>query len=821
MIKNYFRTAIRNFWHNKVFSLINVFGLAVGISASMVIFLIVYYEFSFDRFEPGRERIYRVVLDAKYSGNEGHSAAIPAPLGPAIENELTGVEQTVPLFQYQDEGTAKVSIPNLRSSDPVIYKKQAGIIYVNQRYFYMLPYKWISGSPEASLKEPFSVVLTEKRMQQYFPSMPPADVIGKKIDYDKNKVTVTGIVKELDETTAFTATDFISLATISKTHLQDQFMMNVWNDWMAYSNLYIKLSKGSSAPQLESQINKLLKKYNKDAYKDANNYTSFHLQPLADIHFNRNYQAFGMRNGYKPALYGLIAIGAFLLLLGCINFVNLTTAQSTQRAKEIGIRKTLGSSKKQLVFQFLSETFCITAIATLISVALTPFLLKIFSDFTPPGLEFNLMQQGSVVIFLLLLIITVSFFSGLYPALILSGFNPVLVLKGPAFANAGRTRKAGVRKTLTVVQFVIAQFFIIATVMVSKQINYSINSDIGFNKEAIIKFDLPFNLARDTTAANSKLLLHQIQSLAGVSIASTGFFSPADNGVAFTNISYNNGKEEIKPNTQIRWGDPNFIKVYQLKLVAGRNVEASDSIKEFLVNETYARAIGFVHPEQALNKFIQFNGKNIPIVGILKDFHDQNTHALISPLVLGGNNGSFFHIKLKPNAANGTSWKVTIAAMQKAFKQIYPEEDFNYRFFDDTLAKMYESEQQTAGLLKWATGLAILISCMGLLGLVIYTTNTRTKEIGIRKILGASVINIVSILSKDFVRLVIIAFIIAAPITWWAVYKWLQNFAYKTSMSWWVFAISGAALLLLALITLSIQTIKTAVANPVESLRTE
>jgi ABC-type antimicrobial peptide transport system permease subunit len=328
-------------------------------------------------------------------------------------------------------------------------------------------------------------------------------------------------------------------------------------------------------------------------------------------------------------------------------------------------------------------------------------------------------------------------------------------------------------------------------------------------------------LPRDTVATHGKQLLHEIQLLPGVAIASTGFFSPADNGVAFTNISYNNGKEEIKPNTQIRWGDPNYIKVYQLKLVAGRNVEPSDSIREFLVNETYARAIGFVHPEQALNKFLQFNGKNIPIVGIMKDFHDQNTHALISPIVLGGNNGSFFHIKLKPNNTDGSSWKATIAAMQKAFKQIYPEEDFNYQFFDDTLAKMYEAEQQTAGLLKWATGLAILISCMGLLGLVIYTTNTRTKEIGIRKILGASVVNIVSILSKDFVRLVIIAFVIAAPIAWWTMYKWLQSFAYKTSMSWWVFVISGAAMLLLALITLSIQTIKTAVANPAESLRTE
>ena len=353
--------------------------------------------------------------------------------------------------------------------------------------------------------------------------------------------------------------------------------------------------------------------------------------------------------------------------------------------------------------------------------------------------------------------------------------------------------------------------------MVSKQINYSLNADMGFNKEAIINFDMP----RDTVAAHGKQLLNEIKSFPGVAIASTGFFAPADEGVAFTNISYNNGKEEFKPNTQIRWGDPDFIKVYQIKLVAGRNVLPSDTIKEFMINESYARAIGFQHPADALNKFLQWNGKSMPIVGVMKDFHDQSMHALISPIVFGGSNGSTFHIKLRPNNADGTLWKTTIAQIQKAYKQMYPDEDFNYKFLDDTIAKFYESEQHTASLLKWATGLAIFISCLGLLGLVIYTTNTRTKEIGIRKILGASVTNIISILSKEFVQLVLIAFLIAAPIAWWATYKWLQDFAYRTTISWWVFAVSGIALMLIALITLSIQTIKAAIANPVKSLRTE
>ncbi|MEO5890548.1 MAG: FtsX-like permease family protein [Ferruginibacter sp.] len=818
MFKNHFIVASRNFWRNKTFSLINVLGLTIGISAALVIFLIVYYEFSYDKFEPDADRIFRVVMDAKFSGTEGHSAAVQAPLGAAIENEATGVELTVPIFQFQGDATAKVSIASTQSANPVIYKKQKDIIFTNQQYFYLLPYKWIAGSPQASLKDPFSVVLTESRARQYFPSLPAVDIIGKRITYDNDLiVSVSGVVKDLNATTAFNALEFISFPTIAKTGLQNNFMMTVWNDWMAYSQLFIKLSKGSSARQTELQLAGLLKKYNKDANKDANNTMAFHLQPLNDVHFNGNYAGVGQRLAHKPTLYGLLAIGVFLLLLGCINFINLTTAQGTQRAKEIGIRKTMGSSKKQLVFQFLSETLFITLVATIISVAFTPLLLKMFADFIPPGLHFSLLQQPSLILFLFILIITVSFFSGLYPAFILSGFNPVAVLKGNGSANQGTTRNAWVRKTLTVSQFVIAQFFIIATVMVSRQINYTLSTDLGFNKEAIINFNMP----RDTVASHGKQLADQIKSLPGVSLVSTGFLAPATEGGAFTNLSYNNGKEELKPNTQIRWGDPNFIKVYEMKLLAGRNVLPSDSIKEFLVNESYAHAIGFLHAEDVLNKSLQWNGKSIPVVGVIKDFHEQSMHSPIGPVVFGGNNGSFFHIKLKADNADGTRWKSTIAGIEKVYKKMYPEEDFQVSFFDDTIAKFYTSEQNTASLLQWATGLTIFISCLGLLGLVIYTTNNRTKEIGIRKILGASVANIVAILSKDFVLLVVIAFVIAAPVAWWATYQWLQDFAYKTTISWWVFIVSGGAMLAIALLTLSIQTIKTAIANPAKSLRTE
>ena len=817
MLKNYLITAFRNFWRNKVFSTINVLGLSLGISAALVIFLIAYYEFSYDTFEPHEDRIYRVVLNAKFNGVEGHSAAVPAPLSEAIRNEVTGVQQTVPVMQFQGDATAKVSLAKYATVKPIVFKKQSDIVFTNPEYFYLLPYKWITGSPKSSLQNPFNVVLTESRAKQYFPSLPASDIVGKQITYnDDITVTVSGIVKDLNEHTSFTAVEFISFATIAKTHLQDNFMMNVWNDWMAYSQLYVKLSNGSSAQQIETQLKTLLNKYNKDANKDTANTMSFHLQPLSDVHFNSSYNGFGQRIAHKPTLYGLFAIAAFLLLLACINFINLTTANASQRAKEIGIRKTMGSSRKQLVFQFVGETFFITVIATVISVVITPLLLRAFADFIPPGLHFNLQEQPYVSVFLFVLTVFVSFVSGLYPALILSGYKPAIVLKNQAFTSHGETRHAWIRKSLTVSQFVVAQFFVIVTMMVSKQINYSLNTDLGFNKEGIITFATP----RDTSVTHTQQLINAINAIPEVEVASRGFFSPADEGVAFTNVSYA-PKPEIKAQVQIRWGDPNYFKVYGIKLLAGRNVEPSDTIKEFIINNTYAKILGFRKPEDAIGKQLDFNGKSKPIVGVMSDFHDQSMHAPIMPLIFAGRDGDFFHIKLKPNTSGGILWQTGIAKIRKAYKQIYPDEDFDYKFYDERIANMYAREQQTASLLKWATGLAIFISCLGLLGLVMYTINTRTKEIGVRKVLGASVANIVSVLSADFMRLVFLAFVIAAPLAWWATYEWLQDYVYRTTMSWWVFIASGACMLLMALITLSMQTIKAAVANPVKSLRTE
>lgn len=818
MFQNYLLTALRNFRQNKVFAIINILGLAIGITASLVIFMIVYYEFSFEKFEKEGDRIFRVVIDAKFNGTEGHSTGVPAPLSTAMRNEITGVEESVPVMHFQGDSRVEVRITTDAGKE-VIIKKQEGVVFTNTDYFDLLDYRWVAGS-KAAMSEPYNVVLTTRRAKLYFPGKSYSSIPGSTITYNKDIIVkVSGIVEELNENTIFTSNEFISFPTIAKTRLQENFMMNVWDDWMAYSQLYIKLAPGNTVAKTETQLVQLLNKYNKNANRDSANYITLKLQHLSDIHFNQYYPAIGQRLGHKPTLYGLLAIGGFLLVLGCINFINLTTAQASRRAREIGIRKTMGGIRKQLVLQFLSETFILTVMASVLAVLLLPVLLNMFADFTPPGLEFSFFNKPGIIVFFIAIVIIVTGLSGLYPAFVLSGFKPVTVLKNQMVSGTSQSRNTWVRKTLTVSQFIIAQFFIIATLMVSKQINYSLNADMGFDKNAVLNFSTP----RDTVATHGVQLLAGIRALPGVEVASTGFLAPADAGMSFTRVTALINDKEVTPdeNVQIRWGTPEFIQVYKLTITAGRNVMPSDTTNEFLINETFARALGFKRPADALNQFLNWNNKHVPIVGILKDFHHNSMHGPISAMIFAGQKGQTFHVRLKPSGENGSTWESTIASMSKLYKSIYPGEDFSFSFLDDTIAKFYEREQNTARLLKWATGLAIFISCLGLAGLVIYTTNNRRKEIGIRKVLGASVEGIVSILSKDFLSLVVVAFVIAVPMAWWALARWLDNFVYRTEMSWWVFAAAGIGMLLIAFITVALQTLKAAMSNPVDSLRTE
>jgi len=812
MIKNYFKIAFRNFIRHKFITLINIIGLSIGISASLVIFLIVNHDFTFDQFHKDKDRIYRVVTDFVYSGEPFYNSGVSGPLSDAVKNEVTGVETSAPVLTQ----TYNVIIPDATQTK---FKNQDNIVYADQRYFGMFSSPWLAGSA-TSLNQPNQVVLTAEQAKKYFPLLSYQDMLGKQVIYgDSIRTTVSGIIEAFKGNTDFTFHDFISYSTIKNVkNLKRQ--QAEWGSTNANSQFFVKLSSGATPAGVEKQLRQLMIKYKPDQAKGAYKAT-FRLQPLSDIHFNEKYHAVNNPAVNKTTLYGLIVIASFLLLLGCINFINLTTAQASQRAKEIGIRKTMGSSRMQLIAQFLSETFLITTLAVIISMGMVPVILKLFSGFISKDVKFNLLDQPIILIFGLVLIILVSFISGFYPAMVLSRYQPIAVLKNQA-AGTANTRNAWLRKSLTVSQFVIAQFFIMATLLVSKQIYYALHKDLGFKKDAIIYIQTPW---KEKSVGLKEVYVNKIKTLPQVSMISMGGDIPSSDGWSSNDVSYRDGKKETKSELYHKSGDENYIKVYHIKLLAGRNIMLSDTSSGMLVNSTYAHTLGFTNVANAIGRNISFGKtEKKQIVGIISDFHQASLHAPIKAMAIYPENPQYestLHIALKPQTPDGKEWRNAIAEMERTWKSIYPDDDFEYHFFDESIAQMYDKEQHTSQLLTWATGLSIFISCLGLLGLAMFTTSQRTKEIGVRKVLGATVSQVVTLLSKELIFLVILSFVIVCPIAWLCIHQWMQQFADRTEVSWWIFAISGTGILLTALLTLSFQTIKAAVANPVKSLRSE
>ena len=820
MIKNYFKIAIRNFSRHKVFTFINIIGLSIGISAALVIYLIVHFDLTFNRFK-NRENIYRVVSFSTFQGDPNYNSGVCGPITVAINGQVNGIAAYAPFFTlYQPN----VFIPGNQKA-PAKFKNLDNVILADGRYFQLFNYTWLAGSAKSALNEPNQVVLTSEQASLYFPNLPYHEMIGKVVNYDTIKTTVTGIVQSLTKNTDFTFHDFISYSTaLSNKDLNDIIDLKDWGSTTSSSQLFVVLKPSVSISNIEKQLNKIFLRNHPPKPEDKGSTFAFQLKKLTDLHFDEQYGSFDYGSAAsKKTLYGLLIIAAFLLILGCINFINLTTAQATQRAKEIGIRKTMGSSRIQLIIQFLSETSLITLFAVIISIALAPLLLKLFADFISVDVKADYLHQPGLFVFLILLTIGVSLLSGFYPALVLSGYKPVLVLKNQTAGN-GQTRNAWLRKSLTVTQFVVAQFFIMATLLVSKQIYYALHKDLGFKKDAIVIINTPWKNRRQS---RNMVFLNKIKAMPQVELASLGGAPPSSGNTNSTTVTFTDGKKEIKTDLELKYGDENYTKLYQLKLIAGRPLQAADTSLGFLVNEKYLHVLGYTNPRDVIGKSLKdFNShKSLMIVGVVADFYQKSLHTPIKPVaILVGSNmfqTGTVHIALKPQPPGGDEWKKAIAAIQNQWKTLYPDDDFEYHFYDENIAKFYTAEQHTSTLLTWATGLSLFISCLGLLGLALYTTNQRTKEIGVRKVLGATVTQIVTLLSSELMWLILLAFAAVTPLAWYAMNKWEQGFADRTTISWWIFATSGGLMFLAALFTSGFQTVKAAIANPVKSLRSE
>lgn len=815
MIRNYFKIAWRNILKNKVFSLINIIGLTIGLSAAFIIGLMIYYDATFDKFHKDGDRIYRVVTDLVGPDDVWSIPGVTLAMEEAIDDNSNF--ETVSGFYT--ERPAKVE----NREAEIEIKWPEFVIFTDPEYFDIFQYDFVSGKSADVLSQPNQVILTETRAANYFPKMDASEIVGKTLIYnDSINVTVAGVVKNFEERTDIVFQEFISKPTVLQTRLRDNFLNKNWDNTNSASQLYVKTSRAADLEAIQKRFDELSKEHRTEEAIKYGDKQLFKLQPLADIHFNENYGIYDWSKGQasRDLLLNLGLVALFLLLLGCINFINLNTAQATQRAKEIGIRKTLGSSRKQLIGQFMGETFLLVLISALLSIALSKWLIKVFSDFVPEDLSFALFGTPIIIFSIALLLLLVTFLSGFYPALVLSRFNTVSVLKNKLGAG---DKKVGLRKILTVFQFTIAQVFIIATLLVGKQISYLLNKDMGFKTDAIVTV---FQPRAERELSKKKLFSETLKSIPQINKISIGGVQPASFNTSTSTLSYTDGKKEINTELQFVYGDTEYLNVFELELLAGR-VYRNDTIKEIVINEAALSALGFQSPDKALNKTVNISDEKVNIVGVMKNFHQRSLKTDIKPMALRGDwfrpDWSQFqavHMSLQDVSEENLS--ATLSKIEEAYKSVYTEiDDYRIEFMDETVARFYTREQKVSKLLNWATGLSILISCLGLLGLVIYTTNRRVKEIGVRKVLGATLLQINTLLCKEFLILVIIAFLIAAPLAWYGIYNWLEDFSYRTTISLWVFVSGGLAMVVFALLVISAKTLKAASANPVKALRSE
>ncbi|HXB44655.1 MAG TPA: ABC transporter permease [Puia sp.] len=818
MLRNYFIIAWRNITRHKAFTGINALGLAFGICACIAIYLITSYELGFDRFHPDKERIYRIVGDAQRTNGEKEFLNCPVLDAASLQQSIAGFEVSSGFHDYG----GSISIPDgtkplKRFENKIQNSYQSTAIITWPAYFDIFKYQWLQGNAQ-TLKEPFKVVLTESRARKYFGDIPLASIIGKTVIYDDSlEVHVSGIVKDWEHLSDFNYTDFISISTATHSFLKNQIPTDDWNSLRPHNaNAFVKLAKGVTPVQINARLAAFVEKHSKEL--GPGNSLTLYLQPLDDIHFTKEFHrgddGDDFRKPYLPTLYALMGVAVFILIIAVANFINLSTAQSIQRAKEIGVRKVLGGNKNNIMFQFLTETCVLTVLSVFVSILLVNPVLYLFKGYVPSGVRFDLLSVDTLT-FLFVITLVITLLAGFYPAKVLASYLPALSLKGVSFQKG--TGRINLRRALIVFQFTISLIFIIGAIVIGKQISFMDKADKGFNSDAIIVI----NHWRDREG-KLKVFAGNLKHIAGIRKTILQDHSPMGFAQGEQNFKYK-GNGIIDQLVYFNQGDEDFIPFYQMKLLAGRNIVHSDSMRELVINETYSRTLGFENPQDAIGKFLYSSDKAYPVVGVVADFHQGSFHEAIHPAVIARSPGREWSLAIKLNGSEKKSAEVKtiIDQMEKQWKKIFPDEPFNYSFLNEAISWLYGQEQNTAWLVKVAMGITIFISSMGLFGLGMFTAQRRTKEIGIRKVLGASVSDIAAMLSKDFVQLIVIAIVVASPIAWYFMNHWLEDFVYRTDISWWIFGLAGVFAITIALLTVSFHAIKAAVANPVESLRTE
>ncbi|WP_293946426.1 MULTISPECIES: ABC transporter permease [unclassified Sphingobacterium] len=798
---------LRQWGRNRLFTFLNIIGLAIGISASWIVFRIVNYEFSFDRNHPDKERIYKLYSAFKEGENihrfDGTPYPLGAYLGANLKKDLTGLELVAPIANRSFE-----SIKVKRSNNETLeFNEQDKIISATVDYFKLVPYKWIVGNPNTALKNNNEIILTASRARQYFTDADLKSLLGKTMQYDDQLLTVTGVVADLDYPSSFISKEFIRVTP------NPQEAEN-WENSSSNFHVYVKLTENGSPAQV---IGAATKKFNEmvgDKFKQHNITAGYELAPLTGLHFNK----FVLNSSDKQVMFGLIGIAAFLLILASINYINLTTARVPARAREIGIRKTLGEQPRHLTLSFIKETFFTCLFGLLFSWPLVKIFELTFSSYLPQNI--NAYSDGlSVFVFLLGLIILLTLISSLYPAYLINKVHVVEAIKIHA-ADKISFGSISLRKILIVFQFVIAQAFVVLTVIMGLQLQHALHSNVGFQDDAVITLKLPYKKAEDS-GKSPFLLKELLQKYPEIDQVSLGHL-PMNNDQWGNNIMMQSDTGQILVNMPFKYIEENYLDVFQMKLLAGRPLKLSDTTSGILINQKAISKFGFKTPVEALGKTVTVNDRPTTIVGILADFHNFNLHAPIEPLAMqiSTNKGTLQNINIKLNG-DPKKWHQAIASIKTEWKNVYPNAPFTYQFYDERIKELYEKDYRFYKIINLSTSITILLSCLGLIGLVTLTTHQRTKEIGIRKILGSTISGIVLLLSKDYIKLIVISILIATPIAWLAIDRWLTDFAFKIELSSWMFIIPAIVTIGVAFLAMSYQSVSAARANPVDSLRDE
>lgn len=796
MLRNYIKIAWRNLIKHKVFSFINIFGLATGIAAFWLISLYVVDEWSYDRYNLKADRIFRVVQHGTWNGGKFNLAVTSPPYAPALKNDYAEVEDAI---RIDAEGGGKITYGEKQINE-------GAMLFTDKGFFNLFTHHFLSGDPNTALNKPQSIVLTKTLAEKLFGNT--ADALDKTILTENNPNTVTGVIDDVPVNSQFTFSALRSLP-------------DGYTDGWANSHIYtyLLLKNHDDFKKIQAGSNVFFNKYLKGAL-GAMQYT-MELQPLTSIHLNSNLDYELGSNGNITYVYVFGIVALLILAIAVINYVNLTTARSSIRIREIGVRKVIGCSKKQLIIMFFAESVLFTVIAALIASVMVQFLLPYFNLLS--GKSLVLMQFGfskTLILFSLFAFVT-GILSGLYPALFLSGFRTIAAMKGQMGSQAATIM---FRKSLVIFQFVITIVMIAGSCIIYRQLRYVMNKDLGFNKAQTLTFHISDKSARTKIAAIKSQLL-QNPAVEAVGIAGNPI---GNNDIGSSNFNIGadgkaNSESKMVENLII---DEDFIPTLQVKLAKGRNFlseMSTDRLESIIVNQTLVNEMGW---KDAIGRSVRVgvddkgNVISRKIIGVVKDFNTYSLQHKVAPMMLylpfTANDEDNMYIRIGRN-----NIPATLDYISKVYSRFDIENKVEFHFLDQNFAKQYQSEQKQGSILFIFTVLAISIACLGLFGLVTFTAEQRVKEIGIRKVLGASVTSIVTLLSKDLMKLVVIATLVASPLAWYGMSKWLQSFAYRVDINWWIFAVAGILALIIAFVTVSVQSVRAANANPAKSLKNE